>query len=861
MLAVSQTRLMFWSDGLTMTAWAVIIAGTAVFWTILAHWVYRTRSWRLAPLLLVPPLLALAGWLRRREPPPAAATGAGGGAAADEGEPVLPWWQILVGFALAGMLVPMTLAAGRSGEAPAQLALMILMALACAVWVLFFYLRVYTYLGRLPMALMLALRLTAIVLLVLLVFKPLLSFEERLERRTDLYVLVDASKSMSVSDYPDTPNRMGLATKQVEDYLDRLQAAFEVKLFAFDTRAHEAQPGQWPDPKGDATNITRALKDVLAAARKSDTTGILLMTDGIHNAGGSVVDDVVALAPPHIYAVGVGTDLTAQSGYQDISIEAVRAPEECTVNNLTKITVDVEAVGLADRSVEVELREGETPLAAEPLRLDGMPGTQGVTLAVTPTVTGRHTYTVRIRPDPAERRTENNERQVHLLATDPKIRVFYIEGVVRPEYKPLKSILETDPNAELLALVQVKRGEFLQSGSMTGITLSGFPQTLEDMRKFDVFIIGDMDRSYFSGQQMENLKTVVSDGRGLVMIGGYNSLGPGGYEGTAVEEILPVQVGPRTIGQETTPFVLKLTPEGANHPIFHGTKDFFRYQSDAPVERLPYLKGCNIVARAKAGASVLAIHPERAGPSGPLTVLAVHQYGKGRAAAFAADTTYQWYLPYKALGRDSPYIRFWSQMVRWLAAKEIKEQSSEPGVSLLVLKPFYNPGEKVTVRAKVRAEEGRATNFAAVTGVLLGPGDERKDVPLALEPGAVGVYAADLGAPDPGQYRLLVEARKDNKRLGLAEIEFSVGRPNQEFDRLSVDRALLKKLAQATAGEYYEPANFGDLVERLRHSTIKEDIHREWGIQTIPGLFTILFGLFLAIVTAEWLLRKYYQLN
>jgi hypothetical protein len=95
----------------------------------------------------------------------------------------------------------------------------------------------------------------------------------------------------------------------------------------------------------------------------------------------------------------------------------------------------------------------------------------------------------------------------------------------------------------------------------------------------------------------------------------------------------------------------------------------------------------------------------------------------------------------------------------------------------------------------------------------------------------------------------------------VAEIEFAVGRPNQEFDRLSIDRAVLKKLAQATGGQYYEPANFGDLVESLRSMTLKENIHREWGVQTLPGLFSILFGAFLAIVTAEWLLRKYYQLN
>jgi uncharacterized membrane protein len=465
------------------------------------------------------------------------------------------------------------------------------------------------------------------------------------------------------------------------------------------------------------------------------------------------------------------------------------------------------------------------------------------------------------RPDPAERRTENNERQVHLLVTDPKIKVLYIEGVVRPEYKPLKSVLETDPNVELLSLVQVKRGEFLQSGSMTGMNLGGFPQTIEDMRRFDVFILGDLDRSYFTVPQMENLKTAISEGRGLVMLGGYASFGPGGYEGTPVEEILPVQVGPRNIGQETMPFVLKLTPEGLNHPIFNNTRDFFQYQSDTPKEKLPLLKGCNILVRPRPGASILAVHPDRANEAGSLIVLAVQQYGKGRTAAFAADTTYQWYLPYKALGHDSPYIRFWGQMVRWLASKETKEQSSEPGVTLVVLKPFYNPGEKVMIRARVRAEEGRATNFANTSGILLGPGDERKTLALALVPGSVGAYEADLGTLDPGQYKVVVEARKDNQRLGLEEVQFTVGRPNQEFDRLAIDRDLLKKLAQATGADYYEPAAFGDLVERLRTLMIKENIHREIGIQTIPGMFTILFGLFLAIVTGEWLLRKYYQLN
>ena len=142
-----------------------------------------------------------------------------------------------------------------------------------------------------------------------------------------------------------------------------------------------------------------------------------------------------------------------------------------------------------------------------------------------------------------------------------------------------------------------------------------------------------------------------------------------------------------------------------------------------------------------------------------------------------------------------------------------------------------------------------------------GRGGERTPLPLVLVPGSVGMYEAKLEPPDPGEYKILVEARKDGKRLGLAEDSIVVGWANQEFDCLSIDAGLLKRLAQATGGEYYEPANFGDLVQRLRSRTIQENIHRELSLQTVPGLFAVLFAVFLSLITAEWLLRKHYQLN
>lgn len=61
------------------------------------------------------------------------------------------------------------------------------------------------------------------------------------------------------------------------------------------------------------------------------------------------------------------------------------------------------------------------------------------------------------------------------------------------------------------------------------------------LSNFDCIVIANVPAERFSGDQMETLRTTVYDqGCGLVMVGGPDSYGPGGYQGTAVEAALPV---------------------------------------------------------------------------------------------------------------------------------------------------------------------------------------------------------------------------------------------------------------------------------------------------------------------------------
>jgi hypothetical protein len=83
----------------------------------------------------------------------------------------------------------------------------------------------------------------------------------------------------------------------------------------------------------------------------------------------------------------------------------------------------------------------------------------------------------------------------------------------------------------------------LQSEKLTVETrrTGGLPTHLRDMQAYDAIILNNVPAYEFSSKQMLGLQSYVRDlGCGLVMVGGENSFGPGGYRETPVEEALPV---------------------------------------------------------------------------------------------------------------------------------------------------------------------------------------------------------------------------------------------------------------------------------------------------------------------------------
>ena len=751
------------------------------------------------------------------------------------------------------------------------------------------YLRQLAITGLRHTAILLSLRLLALVLLVPMLFEPVVRYIATTRPDRPLFVVVDSSGSMSVPDLQNGPTRIQSVWAALQPQLDKIQKTFAARFFAFDSTCRELPSSgaiSSITADGKSTDIVKALSTVLGQTDRSDAA-VILISDGIDNTSGDVLSAVAASRRP-IHTVWVGSEEAQASSIANIAVDSIKADDEMSVGHVAKLGVVIKSTGLASRVVEVKLAQVDSAgkpvgeITSKRLVLEPLPQGQVVEMEYKPATLGVQHLAAWIDPVPGERSTVDNRQELQALALDPRIKVLYIEGRARPEYRDLNRALQRDANIEAASLLRLQQDKFSASGSVDGQPFKALPASDDQWRKFDVIILGDLDASFFTKSQQDAIERRVSEGGGLLMMGGQSSFGPGSFAGTPIEKALPVFVGGTDAAQEKTEFVPRLTAEGASHPAMEGLTEWFG-QGDKPGQKqLPPIRGNVVIPKTRTGATTVLVHQERPGPDGkPQVVLALQQYGKGRSGAFTADTTYLWYLPLRGMGQDSPYNRFWGQVLRWLAGADVRNRQRGAGMEALISKTVYELGDSITLKAMVRDEKGDATRFANVAVKLQQdgkPSPSSKDRSLTPSDSYTGMYHLDLSGLGQGEWTAQMIASKDGKEIGRQTVKFTLIAPADELLQLASRPQLLAEISRRTSGYHYPLAQLPALINQLvRSDPASAQTHQV--VVPLSNIFRIIpailghpphwagkydlpmqAALVFLLLAGEWALRRQWQL-
>jgi uncharacterized membrane protein len=684
----------------------------------------------------------------------------------------------------------------------------------------------------------------------LALLRPTLLLSTAVPQKNAVAILVDDSRSMRIADAGGR-TRADVAQQLVgtrDSALARaLAERFQLRYFRFSSGAELMPDARAMSFTGGRTHLGAALDRVRQELSTAPLSGIVVITDGADNSATALAEPLLALKARGlpVYTIGVG----APRFERDIEITRVEVPHTALRGTALVANVLVAHRGFAGRKVQVLAEDGGRIVASQEVTLGGDGQESPVRVRVVTSESGPRQLRFRIAREDGELIAENNARDALVTVTNDIEKVLYVEGEPRPEVKFMHRAIRDDKNLRLVTLVRTAENKFFRLAVQDSLELvAGFPKTREELFTYRGVILGSVEASFFSVEQLRMLADFVGErGGGLLFLGGRKAFAEGGYAETPLADVMPVEVvrsEENGDGEYFAELQISPTPAGATHPATQLAAS--EQASLARWKTLPPLTTVNRIARAKPGATALLVGQAVSGGGGERqVVLAFQRYGRGKAIALPVQDSWLWQMHATIAVEDLTHETLWRQVLRWLV-------SDVPDRVGMTAPDHVAPGEAVPLRAQVNNESFLATNGAAVTASVLGPNGEPVDVPLEWMVDKDGEYRGSFTASEPGLYRVRVSSRVGDSVITGRE-EYVVAHDiQQEMFGAAQRPALLERIARETGGRYYTPETAEALARDIVYTNSGTTVIEQLELWDMPVMFVALLGL----IAAEWLLRR-----
>jgi hypothetical protein len=791
------------------------------------------------------------------------------------------------------------------------------------------------------------LRAALVVLILLMLFGPILSVETKEKSSSYIAVLVDESASMRFVDrIPEEQkikmakavlniaepssedlerleglSRLELIKKAFTNHriLERLSEKMKLKTFAFAGNLREIEDIKDLHPSGNLTAIGNSLRNAYDRLKGQYISAFLLISDGKNNYGQEPID----VAKTTFYRRRIPIYTVAPGKYtppKDIELSRLEAREEVYEEDQLTIKFTIKSKGFQTAKTDIYFRRYKIPPDLKPQELPSFENfekllkvakeaellkdltqsnvelseeAQEITVSMkTPKLPKDkefEDYLLIIHAEGSKEEVSdiNNYLLHKVRVSKERIRILYVEGTPRHEYKFLKNALIRDKSLEVQTFLISSDPDFpnevsihlLKEGKIEPLTK--FPSTMQELLKYDVLIIGDVSLRELArySERMDkdklakNIAEFVGKFRGgLILIAGPRD-NPRSFYQTELANLLPVimeddyyrfmELGTSYIGE----YIYKLTEEGKHSTITKMKPNprenelFWRGEGKWALPGVRWFlrsKGSRKHIKQKhplALVLVEAVHPREGIGSQGNPIFLTRFYGGGRVFFAATDESWLWR---KKIG-DYYYYKFWRQVIDWVRGAKIGGLKRYEIVQFD--KKQYNLNEDVNIEIKAYTEKFEPMmepELKIFIDLPVAPGEiERKELSLSLDEDRPGRYKGIFRPTLTGTHRVWIQYMGERGELKIVERKFKAIVENKEDEDPIIDEDALRELSKESIGRrdkklFYRLEEIADLPEKIEPGELVKIKRREEDIWDSP-LIWILFAL---LITTEWVIRK-----
>jgi uncharacterized membrane protein len=647
-------------------------------------------------------------------------------------------------------------------------------------------------------------------------------------------------------------------------------------------------------PRGNVTAIGDSLRQAFTAVGRGYVVAVIIISDGKNNYGTDPVDIAKELYKPRaipIYTVVPGIPQVPK----DIQVRDMEASDTILVTNQEAIKFRISSFGYEGlpaeiRLTEYKLEDPKAQLSTDPQDIidriskgntvgsrsielkggdqrTGQIGEMGIEpIIYEPKEEGEYELILWIEPKEGELTEANNYCTHRISVRDEKIRVLFVDGPSRWEYRYLKNAFIRDEKT----IIAHCRAAWSDRDFRWEITkgeeeITEFPGKLEDMIKYDVIVLGEIDPQdlYNTSEGLEktweNIRRFVYEiGGGVVFIGGVRH-NPRSFKGTPIGKLVPIIVDEEWMDRHLMDvldqeYFYRLTSYGEDHPItrFPGMsleqlKEFWESGEETALPGIRFfIKAKQLVA----GATPLVDVPLDVEGRERTPLFVTWNYGAGRVFFSATDETWLW----RKFVDDKYYYSFWWKVLDW--ARKGGKLKGTKRFRITLDKEVYKLGESVEFIVHAFDEKYEDLKDEQITiHVIPEEGDEIELILRASKELGDGYY---MGSQQfrPGKYEVIAGDITDEMNQDRAE--FEVVTLNLERQDPILDVAKLKAIGSASVG--YDPDRktcymiheIGDLPKDIKPGELTRVKTKEEDLWDSPLIY-ILFAL---LITVEWVARK-----
>ncbi len=690
-------------------------------------------------------------------------------------------------------------------------------ALVLTGFAVFIYRYTIPAISKTKKILLITLRSICLILLLLLLFEPMLTYARKMVIEPVNLLFVDNSGSITIED----GTKRTETVKEIVDEFIINKSDINFEFFTFGSKVNHTLSDsiRLIDFSESATNFSHIF--TFPGSAEMNLASITIISDGVITDGTNPIFTAERLGIP-VYTIGIGDSASRD----DVAIRKVLYNEFIYAQTTTSIIASISNKGFGGASTTVSLFEDDKLIDQQNIILS-YDGIQNVTFPYLPETGGEKKISINVSPLPGEFSNENNRNVFYINVLTNKIKVVVIAGSPSPDVSFIKNSLLVDDNLSVSTITQFAPNRFIENvnhekliDSAQVIFLSGFPsaETPEELLRLVQTAIREKSKPFF---------ITLSQG---VVLNKLNRLQPE----------LPFAINNVLQGySEVQP---NITAEQSTNPII-------QHSAENPLmnwNNLPPVFQPNAEFTAKPESEIISRIRLNNVPINKPLILS-KRLGSKRAIAVLADGIWKWKLQTSARELDL-LDNFILNSVKWLNASEDQKQ-----VRIKTTKRLYSLGDQIEFTAQVYDEAFNPVSDAEVTINIL---RDNETYQLNLSAAGNGLYDGTFLSKQSGDYAFTGSAALNGRELGTDAGRFNIGDVDIELINPVMDYEFLSSLSNITGGRFFTKDDYSELFAILKEKTSDSVKEKQlvsevnlWSNEWLLIAVILLFGV-------EWFIRK-----